>query len=38
MSLRRVAGAEALAQWEAAGGRLFVPGVVRPAIDQAGRK
>jgi hypothetical protein len=38
MSLRRPAGAEGLAQWEAAGGRLFVPDVVRPAIDQAGRR
>jgi hypothetical protein len=38
MGLRKTAGAGYLAQWEAQGGRLFVPDVIRSAIDQAGRK
>jgi hypothetical protein len=38
MGLRRAAGVDYLAQWEAAGRRLFVPDAVRPAIDQAGRQ
>jgi len=38
MGLRQTAGAGYLAQWEAQGGRLFVPDAIRSAIDQAGRK
>jgi hypothetical protein len=33
MSLRKTDGIEFLAQWEAAGGRLFVPAGVRQQID-----
>jgi hypothetical protein len=38
MGLRRAAGVDYLAQWEAIGGRLFVSDALRSAIDQAGRQ
>ncbi len=37
MGLRQSVGVDYLAQWEAAGGRLFVPDAIRRAFDQGGK-